>query len=73
MCTYGLSCDEIIEPFEEWLIGQEGEVSAEELAKAWNKLARKCGWTDRLKAIETWKPHKKLSAKDKAKLKIIKV
>ena len=52
MGTYGLRAEEIIDAFEEFLGAQEGDISANELAKAWNKLARKYKWNDKLIAVE---------------------
>lgn len=51
MGTYNLSADEIEESFEEWLSSQEGEIQAWVLAEAWNRLAKKHQWEDKLKAI----------------------
>jgi len=51
MGTYNLSADEIEESFEEWLSSQEGEIQAWVLAEAWNRLAKKHKWEDKLKAI----------------------
>lgn len=51
MCEYVLSCNEIIDSFEKWLQEQEGTVRAEELAEAWNKLAKKNKWDDRLHSM----------------------
>jgi len=48
MGTYGVRIEEIIEPFEEFLRNQEGDVSAEVIANAWNKLAKKYKWEDKL-------------------------
>jgi len=48
MGIYKLSTDEIMKSFEAFLRDQEGDVSAEIIAKAWNKLADKYGWKDRL-------------------------
>lgn len=50
MCTYGLSADEIKDDFENWLADQEGEIDARTIAKAWNMIAKKQGWSDRLYA-----------------------
>lgn len=54
MGTYGLGIGEFMEKFEEFLQGLEGEVSAEVMAKAWNKLADKNYWVDKLKVDEIW-------------------
>jgi len=48
MGTYNLSSDEMIDSFEKWLTLQEGDVTAVELAKAWNKLSDQHGWNDYL-------------------------
>lgn len=49
MGTYNLSPDEIEESFEQWLQSQEGEVQAWVLAEVWNRLAKKHGWSGKLK------------------------
>ena len=48
MGTYNLCSDEIVESFEEWLKGQEGEVHADVMAETWNRLASKHVWEERL-------------------------
>ncbi len=57
MGTYNVSAEEIIDgimhaddriEFEDFLQGLEGDVSAEEMAEAWNILAKKHKWHDRL-------------------------
>jgi hypothetical protein len=63
MGTYNLSVDEIIDSFENWLGDQEGEVHASVIAEAWNRLAEKHGWSDRLKAKEKPKPRYKVHYK----------
>lgn len=66
MCTYGISTEEFMDGhihitrnketdyygFEEFLQDFEGDVCAETVAEAWNKLAKKYGWTDYLKVVE---------------------
>lgn len=55
MGTYNLSCDEIIDSFENWLqetsLG-EGDIGADVIAEAWNKLAKKYEWNEYLNVIE---------------------
>ena len=60
MGTYGISGDEVLDgimhageiiTFEDFLQGLEGDVSAEAVAEAWNKLAKEHKWDDKLKAI----------------------
>ncbi|KKN08024.1 hypothetical protein LCGC14_1060900 [marine sediment metagenome] len=51
MGVYILSAEEIQDKFEKFLMKQNGEVRADAIAKAWNKLARKWHWEDKLKAI----------------------
>lgn len=51
MGTYGLSSEEIIETFDKWLketSSGEGDISAQSIAGAWNKIAERMGWDDRL-------------------------
>lgn len=53
MGMYMVGYKEILDNgFEDFLRSLEGDVSASELAKAWNFLAKKYGWQDTLKAIE---------------------
>ena len=62
MGTYGIGTDEFLDGhihvtqkecenygFEQFLMDFEGEVCAEVVAEAWNKLAKKYGWNDKLK------------------------
>jgi len=52
MGTYNLGCDNIIDSFENWLrktSSGEGDIGADVIAQAWNKLAKKYGWNDKLK------------------------
>lgn len=51
MCTYGISADELIDDFEEFLQDQEGDIDAATIAECWNRLARKHKWDDNLQAI----------------------
>lgn len=55
MGIYMVSVNEIIDDFEKFLQGVEGDLSASELAKAWNLLAKKYEWNDRLIAIDNIK------------------
>ena len=61
MCTYGISTEEFLEghvhvtqkeaesyTFENFLKDFEGDISAQTVAEAWNKLAKKYDWNDRL-------------------------
>jgi len=48
MGIYVLSGEEIEEDFKKFLEEQEGEVSAECIADAWNSIARIERWEDRL-------------------------
>lgn len=41
--------------FEEFLRDFEGDVCAEVVAEAWNKLAKKYGWNDRLVVVDKGK------------------
>lgn len=66
MGTYGINTEEFLEGhlyptknketerygFEEFLGDFEGDVCAETVADAWNKLAKKHGWQDTLYAKE---------------------
>jgi hypothetical protein len=52
MCEYWLTADDIKDEFEQFLGEQEGNISAKELAKAWNLLAKENDWDDRLCAVE---------------------
>ena len=52
MGQYNLSPEEIEASFEEWLSSQEGDIQAWVLAEVWNRLAKKHGWSDTLKAKE---------------------
>ena len=49
MGTYVVPAKELIEPFDKFLQEQEGDVGARAIAEAWNKLAKKHGWNDKLK------------------------
>ena len=65
--TYGIGVEEFMDGhlhttknketdmygFEEFLRDFEGDISAQTVADAWNKLAEKHGWTDTLEARET--------------------
>ena len=46
-----LTAEEIADDFEEFLQTREGEVTADVLAQAWNKLSDKYEWLDRLSFI----------------------
>jgi len=52
MGSMNLGAEDFESSFKEWLQQQEGNVTAEELAKAWNKIARKEKWHDRLQHYE---------------------
>jgi len=52
MGTYGISSDELIDDFEEFLQNQEGDVHALTIAECWNRLAKKYKWDENLKAID---------------------
>lgn len=52
MGTYGISTEELIEPFKGFLATQEGEISALTIAECWNKLAEENQWEDNLIAID---------------------
>lgn len=66
MGTYGIGTEEFMDGhlhptknketdrygFEDFLRDFEGDVCAETVAQAWNKLAKKYGWNDTLKVIE---------------------
>lgn len=48
MGTYNCNAEDIVNEFEEFLINCEGDVSAEVIAEAWEILAKKEKWNDRL-------------------------
>ncbi len=50
MGTWGVNGEEFLDKFEKLLKTTEGDVSAHSVAWAWNKLARRHKWPDRLKA-----------------------
>ncbi|GAG20454.1 unnamed protein product [marine sediment metagenome] len=52
MGVYGVKVEELVSPLEDFLGNMEGDVSAETMAKAWNKLAKKYKWKDKLKGIK---------------------
>ena len=60
MGTYGISPDELIDDFEEFLNSQEGDIDALTISECWNRLAKKYKWDDNLVAINkfTKKPIK---------------
>lgn len=49
MGEYGITLDDIKEPFRNFLKGFEGNVSAGVIAQAWNRLADELEWSDRLR------------------------
>ena len=53
MGTYRVTINELLNSLEEFLRSQDGEVLAENLAEAYNQLAKENDWNDRLKAYET--------------------
>ena len=52
MGIYGVRPEELLEPFEEFLREQEGQVSAYTIVKVWNTLADKYNWKDKIKEIK---------------------
>ena len=50
MGTYNISSQELVYMLKDFLQEQEGKISAETMAKAWNYLAINNKWKDRLKA-----------------------
>ena len=52
MGTYNLSVEEFKPLLEEFLGCVEGQVHSEVMAEAWNQLADKNMWLDRLKAFD---------------------
>ena len=55
MGTYNQSGEEIVDKFEKFLqetSSGEGDISAEAIASAWNILATKWEWNDRLRFYE---------------------
>lgn len=48
MGEYMIPADEFIDGFEDFLRNFEGNVSAECVAEAWNRLAEKYEWSDKL-------------------------
>lgn len=55
MGTYGINAEELMPKLDEFLKGLEGETSAEEIAKAFNMLAEKYEFPDRLLFVWTIK------------------
>ena len=51
MGTYGITKDDLIDEFREFLQNQQGDVSAIVIAKCWNQLAKEEKWDDNLKVI----------------------
>lgn len=51
MGTYGITKEDMLDDFEEFLMGQEGDVSALTVAECWNELAKKNKWDENLIAI----------------------
>lgn len=54
MGTYGISAEEIKDDFRKFLMDQEGDVSAETIAGAWNQISKEEGWEDTLEASAPW-------------------
>lgn len=54
MGTYAVSGDELIDAFKKFLKEQscEGDISAQTIADAWNHIAKRMKWTDRLIAFD---------------------
>jgi hypothetical protein len=55
MGTYSQSGEEIKEDFEKFLVdcsSGNGDISAEAVAEAWNKIAKRMKWSDRLVAFD---------------------
>ena len=52
MGTYAIPTNELIDDFEGFLLGQEGDVYALTIAECWNKLARKYQWEENLIVID---------------------
>lgn len=55
MGTYNIKLDEFLNKFEGFLQGFEGDVCAELISDAWNRLADKYHWTDFVR-VESWEP-----------------
>lgn len=51
MGTYGITKEELIDNFEEFLQSQEGDISASTIAECWNELSRKYKWDENLIVI----------------------
>lgn len=51
MGTYKIPSDEIEEKLEDFIRSFDGEIHADELAKAWNSVAKRFKWKDKLKSI----------------------
>ncbi len=49
MGIYILSAEEIEEAFEEFLDSQEGEIHADVIVEAWNKLSKRYNWSEEIK------------------------
>lgn len=67
MGTYVLDGEELVEEFVKFLGEQEGDVCAEAIAEAWNIIAKKERWHDRLIPIHR-RDYRKL-IKEKPELK----
>ena len=52
MGNYNIELEKMICELEHFLRKLEGDVSAEVMAKAWNKLAKDYKWSDRLKVYK---------------------
>jgi len=52
MGTYGVKAEELLDKFEDFLREQEGDISADTIAKCWNLLSKKYEWKNILDAIE---------------------
>lgn len=51
MGTYNILVDELEKTLEKFLTEQEGQVEAYVLMHAWNRVARKNGWKDRILTV----------------------
>jgi uncharacterized protein with PIN domain len=48
MGTYGVTVDDLLDKFDEFLHDQEGDISAQTIAECWNILAARNDWPDKL-------------------------
>lgn len=54
MGTYNISGEELKDDFKKFLAEQEGDVTAETIAEAWNLISKEEDWGDSLTASNNW-------------------